>query len=116
MSESDRSSSHRIIVSVSNGPAVLLQAKTLSGQSFIDGFEVTGPSNVEEEAVGTTSVMPFLLESELARVSGKYIKSKPFSDNVLVSRSAGNVSLIITGQNPASAAAVGEDILKALSL
>lgn len=104
------------IASVCHGPAVLLQAKTLSGQSVIDGIEVKGPSNVEEEAVGTTSVMPFLLESELARVSGKYIKAKPFSDNVVVSRSAGNDSLIITGQKPASAAAVGEEILKALSL
>ncbi|KAJ5999034.1 ThiJ/PfpI family protein [Penicillium sp. IBT 35674x] len=104
------------IASVCHGPAVLLQAETPSGQSIIDGIEVTGLSNAEEDAVGTTSVMPFLLESELDRVSGKYIKAKPFSKNVVVSRSAGNGSLIITGQNPASAAAVGEEIIKALGL
>ncbi|KAJ5673723.1 hypothetical protein N7507_002850 [Penicillium longicatenatum] len=104
------------IASVCHGPAVLLKAKTPSGQSIIDRVRVTGLSNAEEDAVGTTSVMPFLLESELDRISGKYVKTKPFSENVVVSRSAGNGSLIITGQNPASAAAVGEEILKALSL
>ncbi|KAJ6113227.1 ThiJ/PfpI family protein [Penicillium sp. IBT 18751x] len=104
------------IASVCHGPAVLLQAKTPSGHFVIDGIEVTGLSNAEEDAVGTTSVMPFLLESELGRVSGKYIKAEPFTENVIVSRLADNGSLIITGQNPASAAAVGVEILKALGL
>lgn len=104
------------IASVCHGPAVLLQAKTTSGQSIIEGIEVTGLSNAEEETVGTTSVMPFLLESELGHVSGKYVKAGPFSENVVVSPAASNGSLIITGQNPASAAAVGKEILKALNL
>jgi putative intracellular protease/amidase len=104
------------VASVCHGPAVLLQAKTPSGRSILEGIEVTGLSNAEEDAVGTTSVMPFLLESELARVSGKYVKAELFCKNVVVSRVANNGSLIITGQNPASAAAVGKEILRALSL
>ncbi|OKO96898.1 hypothetical protein PENSUB_10452 [Penicillium subrubescens] len=54
--------------------------------------------------------MLFLLESELAHVSGKYVKAKPFGNEVIVSRSAGSSTLITTGQNRASVTGVAEEI------
>lgn len=71
------------IGAVCHGPTVLLQVKTASGQPMIEIVEVTGLSNAEEEAVGTTSVVSFLLESELARVSGKYVNAEPFGKKVV---------------------------------
>ena len=104
------------IASVCHGPAVLLQAKTAAGQPLIQDVEVTGLSNAEEDALGTSSLMPFMLETELAKVSGRYVKTEPFGKKVVVSPSTGNRTAIITGQNPASGVGVGEEILKALSL
>ncbi|KAJ5091303.1 ThiJ/PfpI family protein [Penicillium alfredii] len=103
------------IAAVCHGPAALLQAKTSSGQPLIQGVEVTGLSNAEEDLIGTTPVMPFLLETELEKLSGKYVKTEPFGNKVVVSPS-GNGTSIITGQNPASGTGVGEEILKALGL
>jgi putative intracellular protease/amidase len=57
----------KLIAAVCNGPAVLLEAKSVSGQPLIRLVEVAGLSNAEEEPAGLTSVMPFRLKSELAR-------------------------------------------------
>ncbi|KAL1872035.1 hypothetical protein VTK73DRAFT_1703 [Phialemonium thermophilum] len=100
------------VAAVCHGPAALVGVKDpRTGEYLLKGKTVTGFSNDEEEAVGLTKAMPFLLESRLNEVSGgKYVKAdKPWEAKVVVD---GNV---ITGQNPASAKGVGEAIVKALS-
>ena len=60
--------------------------------------------------------MPFMLEDRLNEVSGGYVKAdQPWGEKVVVSKTAGGATLI-TGQNPASAAGVGQEILKALGV
>lgn len=108
--------SKKPIAAICHGPAALLRAKVPSGQALIEGLEVTGLSNAEEDAICGTSSMPFLLESELARLSGNYVKTEPFGEKIAVSKTAGNGTVIITGQNPASAFTVAREILKALGL
>lgn len=106
----DFASKGKIVSAVCHGPAVFVNVKLADGTHLLKDKEVTGFSNVEEDQVQLSSFMPFLLETELEKASGgKYVKAaEPWGEKVVV---AGNV---ITGQNPASAHAIGEAILKAL--
>ncbi|KAJ6143081.1 hypothetical protein N7471_002534 [Penicillium samsonianum] len=106
------------VAAVCHGPCVLLNAKAPSGVPLISGVTVTGLTNEEEDATGLSSLMPFMLETELRRATGgNYVKAaETWGESVVVSKAAGTGSILITGQNPASAAGVGKEILKALGL
>ena len=50
-----------------HGPAVFVQgAKNPEGKPLVSGKKVTGFSNSEEEAVGKTKLVPWLLEVRLS--------------------------------------------------
>ncbi|KUI68780.1 Glyoxalase 3 [Cytospora mali] len=106
----DFASKGKVVAAVCHGPAALINVKLADGTPLLKGREVTGFSNVEEDQVQLSPYMPFMMETELGKVSGgKYVKAaEPWGEKVVVS---GNV---ITGQNPASAHKVGEEIIKAL--
>ena len=60
-----------------------------------------------------SSMMPFMLEDELNKNSGgKFEKAKDAWAPHVVTAQGGK---LITGQNPASAAPIGQAILKAIS-
>lgn len=67
---------------------------------------VTGFSNSEEEAVGLTEVVPFLLEDDLQAVGAKYKKGADWQSFIVED------GLLITGQNPASSEAAAQTLLK----
>jgi len=97
------------VAAVCHGPAALVGAVDRDGKPIVSGKAVTGFSNVEEEAVGMTKDIPFLLEDRLTALGGKYAKApEPWGPKVVVD------GRLITGQNPASAAPLGKEILKAL--
>ena len=104
------------VSAVCHGPAVFANVKS-SGKPLLSGATVTGFSNAEEDQVQLSSLMPFMLEDRLNEVSGGgYVKAdQPWGEKVVVSKTAGGATLI-TGQNPASAAGVGQEILKALGV
>lgn len=105
--------SQKVIAAVCHGPAALVNVKTSDGSYLIAGQQVTGFSNSEEDAVGLSSAMPFMLETKLDEGSGgKYVKASQDWGEKVVSGLGGR---LITGQNPASAKGVGEAILKAIS-
>jgi putative intracellular protease/amidase len=93
---------------VCHAPAALIKAKAENGEPIVKGKRVTGFSDTEEAAVGLTSVVPFLLEDELKKLGGHYSKGADWSSYVQQD------GLLITGQNPASSAAVAELLLKTL--
>ncbi|MGV2975755.1 type 1 glutamine amidotransferase domain-containing protein [Roseibium alexandrii] len=93
---------------VCHAPAVLLNAKTPDGAPLVKGRQVAGFTNDEEEAVGLTNVVPFLLEDELKAKGGVYESVASWSSFAVED---GN---LITGQNPASSEAVAEKILAKL--
>jgi putative intracellular protease/amidase len=70
---------------------------------------VTGFSNSEEEAVGKSSIVPFLLEDKLKELGGEYSKAE--SDWVEYAVQDGR---LITGQNPSSSKAVASLVIEAL--
>ena len=96
------------VAAVCHAPAVLLQAKNAQGEPLVKGKHVTGFSNSEEAAVGLTEVVPYLLEDQLTAAGGHYQKVDDWTLLALVD------GLLITGQNPASSAAVAAALLKAL--
>ena len=87
-------SQNKIVSAVCHGPAALAYVKTSSGSYLLDGHAVTGFSTSEEDAVGLTSVMPFILEDQLNVASGgKFEKAgADWGEKVVVS------GKIITGQ------------------
>ncbi|PGH12087.1 hypothetical protein AJ79_04486 [Helicocarpus griseus UAMH5409] len=105
------------VTAVCHGPTVFLKA-TAGGKPILADAKVTGFSNVEEDQVKMSEFMPFMLETELNKVSnGGYVKAdEPWGEKVVISKVAGTGAPLITGQNPASATGVGKEILKALGL
>lgn len=96
------------VAAVCHGPAGLTAATTADGQPIVKGKRVAGFTNGEEEAVGLTNVVPFLLEDKLRELGGDYQKGPDFAPFAV------RDGLLITGQNPASAARVAELTLEAV--
>ncbi|WP_404400804.1 type 1 glutamine amidotransferase domain-containing protein [Idiomarina seosinensis] len=96
------------VAAVCHAPAVLLNAKTPEGDPIVLGRTVTGFSNSEEEAVGLTSVVPFLVEDELKEKGAHYRKVDDWQAYVVQD------GMFITGQNPASSEQAAERLLDVL--
>jgi putative intracellular protease/amidase len=95
---------------VCHAPGVLRHVKTKAGKPLVEGKNVTGFTNGEEEDVGLTNVVPFLVENELLHLGAVYSKVKNWGVHTITD------GLLITGQNPASsgpAAKVLVDLLQA---
>ncbi|KAF8165395.1 ThiJ/PfpI [Crassisporium funariophilum] len=99
----------KIVSAVCHGPAALINGVDADGKSIFAGRKFTGFSNKEEELSGGGKSIPFLLEDKIIGLGGKFEKAaEPWGVKVIVD------GRLITGQNPASAQAVGEALLKAL--
>lgn len=94
---------------VCHAPGVLRHAKAPDGKPLVEGRNVTGFTNSEEEAVGLTQVVPFLVEDELKRNGGRFSKVGDFEPYVV---SDGD---LITGQNPASSGPAAKRLLERLA-
>ncbi len=97
-----------VVAAVCHGPAALVNVKLSNGRFLVAGRNVAAFSNAEEEAAGLTKVMPFLLESTLIERGARYSKAGFWEKHVVVDRR------LVTGQNPASAAGVGEAVANLL--
>jgi putative intracellular protease/amidase len=62
------------VAAVCHAPAILRHPKTVDGMSLVLGKSVTGFSNTEDEIVGLTKVVPFLVEDMLKANVGHYSK------------------------------------------
>ena len=97
------------VASVCHAPAVLRHTKGGNGQPLVAGKRVTGFSNSEEEAIGLTAVVPFLVEEMLKANGGRYERSPDCQPHVVAD------GLLITGQNPASSTATADALLAVLA-
>lgn len=91
---------------VCHAPGVLKSVKGADGTPLVKGRKVTGFTNTEEEAVGLTDVVPFLVEEMLKANGGDYSKGADWSSYVLTD------GKLVTGQNPASSRDATEALLK----
>lgn len=97
-----------VVGAVCHGPAALVGMVLSDGTPLVRGKTLAAFTNAEEEAVGLTDVVPFLLQSELENLGARHTASENFTENVEVS------DRLVTGQNPASARRLGAEIAKLL--
>ena len=96
------------VAAVCHAPAVLRHPKNANGNSVLRNTSVTGFTNTEEEAVGLTAIVPFLVEDMLKENGGHYSKLADWQPYVVAD------GLLITGQNPASSAPAASALLEQL--
>ncbi len=99
----------KVVGAVCHGPAALLPVELSDGSPLLATKQVTAFTREEEIDFGTMDKIPFLLEEALARQSGKYSKVAPWLEHVITD------GHLVTGQNPASAHAVGEAMVTLIS-
>lgn len=99
----------KVVGAVCHGPAGLLPITLSNGEKLIADKHVTSFSREEESDFGTLPNVPFVLEESLARSAGVYSKVAPWKEYVVTD------GKLVTGQNPASAHAVGEQIIALLN-
>jgi putative intracellular protease/amidase len=95
-----------IVGAVCHGPAALVNLKLSDGKYLVADKTVAAFTNEEEAAVGLTDIVPFLLESTLIERGAKFTKVPNFQVCVVA------CDRLVTGQNPASAAGVGERMVE----
>ena len=98
-----------VVASVCHGPAALLEVTLTDGSPLVRGRRVTGFSNDEERAVGMTAIVPFSLADALAERGAAYESAGAFLPYVVTD------GRLVTGQNPASATAVAQAAVAALT-
>jgi putative intracellular protease/amidase len=96
------------VAAVCHAPAALRHPKGADGKSVVAGKAVTGFTNTEEQAVGLTDIVPFLVEDMLRQNGGTYSKLADWEPYVVTD------GLLITGQNPASSEPAAKALLKLL--
>jgi putative intracellular protease/amidase len=89
---------------VCHAPAIFKNTKS-GDKSLVSGKIVTGFTNTEEDAVGLTSVVPFLVEDMLKANGGNYQKGADWGSFVVTD------GKLVTGQNPASSEEAAKKLL-----
>ena len=97
-----------VVAGVCHGPIGLINVKLADGKYLIDGKKIASFSNAEEEAEGGIGIVPFLVADSLAANGGILSHAPLWEANVIAD---GN---FVTGQNPASAKGVSEEIVRLL--
>ena len=93
---------------VCHAPVALVNVRGKNGNYPVQDKRVTGFTNSEEEAVGLTNVVPFLLEDRLKERGGIYSQATNWAPYVQVD------GKLVTGQNPASSRPGAEALLQLL--
>lgn len=96
------------VAAVCHGPAALVNVKLSNGQYLVKGKRVAAFTDAEEMEVGLANVVPFMLETTLKSRGARHQPAENWHCNVVTD------GLLITGQNPQSATAVGEALRQQL--
>ncbi|NYS30905.1 type 1 glutamine amidotransferase domain-containing protein [Pantoea sp. WMus005] len=94
---------------VCHAPGVLRNVKNADGTPLVKGKKVTGFTNSEEEGVGLTDIVPFLVEDVLKQNGGLYSRGDDWQSYTVQD------GLLITGQNPGSSAETAKVLLASLA-
>jgi putative intracellular protease/amidase len=94
---------------VCHSSGALRHVKTPDGKPLAEGKTVTGFTNGEEEEVGLTKVVPFLVENELMSLGATFSKVKNWGVHTVAD------AQLITGQNPASSGPAAKLLIDTLN-
>jgi putative intracellular protease/amidase len=97
-----------VVAAVCHGPAGLVLAKKPNGEPLVAGHRVAGFSDEEERGAKLEKIVPFLLETKLKELGGKYERGPMWKSFVVRDRN------LVTGQNPASSRAAAKETLAAI--
>jgi putative intracellular protease/amidase len=97
-----------VVAAVCHGPAGLVNIKLADGRYLVDGKRLAAFTDDEERAVALDGVVPFLLASTLQQRGAIHVPAANWQENVVVD------GRLVTGQNPASAAGVGREMVRGL--
>ncbi|GAB3987448.1 type 1 glutamine amidotransferase domain-containing protein [Actinoallomurus acanthiterrae] len=92
---------------VCHAPVAMLATRR-KGVSPFAGYEITGFTNDEEEAVGLAPKARWLLEDEVVKLGVNFTRGEIWKPYTVVDRN------LYTGQNPASAGPLAQEVLKVL--
>jgi putative intracellular protease/amidase len=93
---------------VCHSTGALHQVKSPDGKPLVQGEQVTGFTNGEEEDVGLTKVVPFLVEDEMLKLGATLSKKANWEVQVV------GDGLLITGQNPYSSGPAAKTLMAAV--
>ncbi len=92
---------------ICHGVAAFVKVKRTNGKKLIKGFRLTCFSNTEEKIIKSHRKVPFLLQTKLTKLGGKFEAGINFESYVVKDRN------LITGQNPASSLECAKVLLEA---
>jgi putative intracellular protease/amidase len=98
-----------VVSAVCHGPAALTNLRLSDGSYLVAGKEVAAFTNDEERAAGLAEVVPFLLADALVARGAVHRPAANWQAQVVRS------GRLVTGQNPASATGVAEQVVGALA-
>ncbi|KAB1118185.1 type 1 glutamine amidotransferase domain-containing protein [Micromonospora aurantiaca] len=98
-----------VVAAVCHGPSALVNLTLTDGSRLIAGKRVAGFTNSEEAAVGLTDEVPFLLADKLGEAGAQHVPAPDFTEHVVVD------GRLVTGQNPQSARAVADAVVKLIA-
>ncbi|MCT1804040.1 thiamine biosynthesis protein ThiJ [Kocuria sp. WRN011] len=98
-----------VVGAVCHGPSGLVDVELANGIGLLSGRKVAAFTNAEEEEVGKTKVVPYLLQDKLEEQGATVKVADNWEDNVQVD------DHLVTGQNPQSAGSVAKEMTKLLT-
>jgi hypothetical protein len=93
---------------VCHSTGALHHVKAPDGKLLVQGKEVTGFTNGEEEEVGLSKIVPFLVEDEMLKLGAVFSKVANWGVHVV------SDGLLITGQNPHSSGPAAKTLMAAI--
>ena len=97
-----------IVAAVCHGPCALINVQVSNLDYLVKGKKVVSFTNNEEIEVQSTEIVPFALETSLTNHHALFETTSNWADKVVVD------GLLITGQNPYSAASLGKAVVEAI--
>jgi putative intracellular protease/amidase len=98
----------KTIAVVCHSTGALRHVQTPDGKPLVQGREATGFTDGEEEEVGLTKVVPFLVEDEMLKLGATFSKKRNWGVHVV------SDGLLVTGQNPSSLGPAAKALIAAV--
>ena len=98
----------RVVAAVCHGPAALVGVTLSNGAPLVRGRTLTGFTNEEEDSVGLSDVVPFLIETEMRAQGAQFHGKERWAPHAV------RDGRLVTGQNPRSSQSTAQMVLEAL--